>query len=334
MVKRSSNQALSRRNFLKAAGVTSIASTFGVVPGIQPASKVYAAKDSYKMVFIQFMPHTVPAAWGQGIEEVLKVQSNVEYQLLDGQAKVDVQIDLMNNAITQAVDAIFLQPVDSVAVGPSIKKAKEAGIPVITLNIDSTEPHAAHVEMNHYFGAIAIGQKMGEMMGGKGNVVILNAPPGIIIRDQRTNGFKKGLEKFPDIKVVADQSANWDRKKAQDVLSALMVSNKDIGGVYGVNDSMALGAVDVLKSNNMVGKVMVFGNDGEKDALESIEAGELTGTQYTDVYQQGRFAASAAVVLATGGVSAQAFQSQGHVLMPYFILTKDNVKQILPNQRW
>src|SRR5207237_1485230 len=125
---------------------------------------------------------------------------------------------------------------------PEMKNAKDAGIQVITLNIDSTEAHAAHVEMNHYFGSIALGQKMGELMGGKGNVVILNAPPGIIIRDQRTNGFKKGLEKFPDIKIVADQSAEWDRKKAQDVLSTLLAANKDINGVYGVNDSMALGA--------------------------------------------------------------------------------------------
>ena len=53
---------------------------------------------------------------------------------------------------------------------------------------------------------------MGELMGGKGNVAI-NAPPGIIIRDQRTNGFKEGLKQFPDIKVVADQSAEWDRKE-------------------------------------------------------------------------------------------------------------------------
>jgi ribose transport system substrate-binding protein len=324
-----------RRNFLKAAMAASAASMVGIPSiGNQSVLRARAAKDSYKMVFIPYAPDTVSSAWSTGIEEVLKTQQIIEYKLLDGQAKVDVQISLIDTAITEGVDAIFLQPVDSVAVGPSIKKAKEAGIPVITLNIDSTEAHAAHVEMNHYFGAIAIGEKMGEMMGGKGNVVILNAPPGIIIRDQRTNGFIKGLEKYPDIKVVADQNAEWGRKKAQDVLSALMVANKDITGVYGVNDQMALGAVDVLKSNNLLGKVVVFGNDGEKAAVESIEAGELTGTQYTDVFQQGRFAGSVATVLATGGVSAEAFQDQSHLLMPYFILTKENVSLIQPNQRW
>jgi ribose transport system substrate-binding protein len=327
-------QMLSRRGFIRTVGASAAAASFGPALGLTPVRSVRRAKDSYKMMFIQFMPHTVPAAWSMGIEDVLKVQGNIEYQLLDGQGKADVQINLLDTAVSQGADVIFLQPVDSVAVGPSIKNAKEAGIPVITLNIDATEQHAAHVEMNHYFGAIKIAEKMGELIGGKGNVVILNAPPGIIIRDQRTNGFLDGLKKYPDIKVVADQSAEWDRKKAQDVLSAILAGNNDIQGVYGVNDSMALGAVDVFKSNSMLGKVAVFGNDGEKDALESIAAGELTGTQYTDVFQQGRFAASVATALATGGVGAQNIVDQAHLLMPYFILTKENVDQIQPNQRW
>jgi len=335
MANKTLHQSFNRRNFLKAAAAASAATMVGIPSfGSQQALRARAAKDSYKMVFITFTADVVASAWSQGIKEVLDTQQIVKYDLESGQGKVDVQISLMDTAITQGVDAIFLQPVDSVAVGPSIKKAKDAGIPVITLNIDSTEAHAAHVEMNHFFGAIALGQKMGELMGGKGNVVVLNAPPGISIRDQRTNGFKKGLEKYPNIKVIADENAEWDRKIAQDVLSALMVANKDINGVYGVNDEMALGAVDVIKSSNLLGKVVIFGNDGEKAALDSIEAGELTGTQYTDVFQQGRFAASVATVLATGGVNAQSFQDQSHLLMPFFILTKDNVKQIQPNQRW
>ncbi len=325
---------VSRRGFLKTVGAGAAAVSISSVIGLNPVTLVRAAKDRYKMVFISYTSDTVASAWSQGIAEVLATQQIIDYQLLDGQGKVDVQISLMDTAITQGVNAIFLQPVDSVAVGPSIQSALDAGISVLTLNIDSTQPHASHVEMNHYYGAIDIADKMGQLMGAKGNVIILNVPPGIIIRDQRTNGFMDGLKKYPDIKVVADQNANWDRKTAQDVLSALLVANADVTGVYGVNDEMALGAVDVIKDKNLIGKVVVFGNDGEKAALESIEAGELTGTQYTDVFQQGRFAAAAATVLATGGVSAQSFQQQSHLLMPYFILTKDNVGQIQLNQRW
>jgi ribose transport system substrate-binding protein len=328
--------SITRRNFMKSIGVGAAAAGLGLnLPSVAAARRKAVAQDtSYRMAFIQFMPHTVPAAWSTGIEEVLTTQGNIQYELLDGQARPDVQISLMENLINQGVNAIFLQPVDSVALGPSIAAAREDGIPVITLNIDAVEPHAVHVEMNHYFGAVAIGQAMGEMMGGSGKVAILNAPPGIIIRDQRTNGFLEGLRAYPNIEVVADQSADWDRRKAQEVLSAILAANPDVTGVYGVNDSMALGAVDVAKANGTLDQMVIFGNDGEIAALESIEAGELTGTQYTDVYQQGRFAASIAVAMTTGGVPASAFAHQGHVLMPYIIVTADNVASIQPNQRW
>jgi ribose transport system substrate-binding protein len=303
----------------------------GVLTGSK--GRAYAADKAYKMAFIQFQPHTVSTAWAKGIKEVLDIQPGTTFQLLDGQAKADVQISLMDTVINDGVNVIFVQPVDSVGIAPSIKKAAKAGIPVFTLNIDSTAPHAAHVEMNHYYGAIEIAKAMGAMMGGKGKVAILNAPPGIIIRDQRTNGFVDGMKKnYPDIQIVADQVADWDRKKAQDVLSTILTANPDLGGVYGVNDSMALGAMDVAKSKGL--KLVIFGNDGEKDALEAIEAGDLSGTQYTDVFQQGRFAAASATVLATGGVKADAFASQGHLLMPYVIATKDTVGQIQAYQRW
>lgn len=341
MNKKNQSTQFTRRSFLTGAagGVSALALGnmlgTGLTPKIAMAATPKAQKDSYHMVFIQIQPHTVSTAWGQGIQEVTDVQGNITFEVLDGQNKADIQITLMDTAISQAVDAIFLQPIDSVGLAPSIIKAKEAGIPVITLNIDATEPHAAHVEMNHYYGAIEIAKAMGEMMSGEGEVAILNAPPGIVIRDLRTNGFVDGMkENYPNIEIVADQVADWDRKKAQDVLTAILAANPNVTGVYGVNDSMALGAVDVAKSKGILDKMVIFGNDGEKDALESIEKGELSGTQYTDVWQQGRFAAALAIGMATGGVTAEAFAAQGHLLMPYVIATKDTVAKILPFQRW
>ena len=333
-----------RRSFLKGVTIGSAAITgaaSGLLGGFDRATgelgvtRARAEAPRIQMAFVQIQPHTVPAAWSKGIEEVLGPQKNIDYKLLDGQNKLEVQTSLMDTLINQGVSVIFLQPIDSVALAPYIAKAKRAGIEVITLNIDATEPHAAHVEMNHYYGAMDIAKATGEAMGGKGKVAILNAPPGIIIRDQRTNGFVDGLKKYyPQIEVVADQVADWDRKKAQDVLHTILAAHPDLGGVYGVNDSMALGAVDVAKEKGLIGKLVIFGNDGEVAALESIEKGELTGTQYTDVYQQGRLAAGAATVLATGGVPATAFARQGHLLMPYVIVNKQNVASIQPSQRW
>jgi ABC-type sugar transport system substrate-binding protein len=332
-----------RRTILKSMALGSAALTgaaTGLMAGIDPVTGVVGisaarADERVKMAFLQIQPHTVSAGWSKGIEEVLSTQQTVDYTQLDGQNKVEVQVSLMDTLINNDTKVIFLQPSDSVALAPSIKKAKRKGIIVITLNIDATEAHAAHVEMNHYYGAMEIAKVMGDKLGGKGDVAILNAPPGIIIRDQRTNGFVDGLKKYhPDIRIVADQVADWSRKKAQDVLSTILAANPNLAGVYGVNDSMALGAVDVAKEKGLIGKMVIFGNDGEKDALASIEAGELTGTQYTDVFQQGRFAAAAATVLTSGLVTAKAFEQQGKLLMPFVIATKETVGQIQPSQRW
>lgn len=329
-----------RRRFLAGAatvGAAAVGSTMLAGCGSTASAKATSskqAKDRYKMVWIQIQPQATSTAWGQGMAEIAATQKNVDFQVLDGQNSAATQINLMNTAITQKVDAIFLQPADSVGLSPSIKAATKAGIPVITLNIDASEAHAAHVEMNHYYGAMDIAAKMGTLLKGAGDVVILNAPPGITIRDLRTSGFKDGMKaKWPNIQIAADQNAEWDRKKAADIFGAMWAANPNIKGVYGVNDDMALGAVDAAKAKG-IKDLVIFGNDGEKAALTSIEAGDLTGTQYTDVWQQGRFAASVAIVLATGGVGAGAFNNQGHLLMPYSILTKDNVATIPTSARW
>lgn len=340
-----STRATPRRGFMKQAMAASAAlgtAATALIGGTDPrtgslglAGAAAAAPSTLKMAFIQWQPHTVPAAWSKGIEEVLKEQPSIEYRLLDGQNKVEVQVSLMDTLINEGSAVIFLQPIDSVALAPSINKAKRAGVSVITLNIDASSDHAAHVEMSHYHGAMEIARVMGEKMGGKGEVAILNAPPGIVIRDQRTNGFVDGMKKHhPGIRIVADQVADWSRKKAQDVLATILAARPGLAGVYGVNDSMALGAVDVAKEKGLLGKLVVFGNDGEKDALDSIEKGELTGTQYTDVFQQGRFAASVATLLGAGQVHATAVKKKARLLMPYLIATRENVRQIQPGQRW
>ena len=145
-----------RRDFLKnvvlgsaalTGAATGLFSKLDIARGDLGMAQARAADARVKMAFVQFQPHTVSTAWSTGIQEVLPTQQIVDYQALDGQAKLEVQVSLMDTLISQGVSVIFLQPVDSVGVAPSIAKAKRAGISVITLNIDATEPHAAHVDV-------------------------------------------------------------------------------------------------------------------------------------------------------------------------------------------
>ena len=111
-----------RRSFLKtialgSAALAGAASGVFVVPDLRTGGlgvpKARAEGTRYKMAFIQWQPHTVPAAWSKGIEEVLKPQQIVDYELLDGQNKVEVQASLMDTLISQGASVIFLQPIDT-----------------------------------------------------------------------------------------------------------------------------------------------------------------------------------------------------------------------------
>jgi hypothetical protein len=278
------NPANDRRTFLKTVMLGSAALT-GAAGGMFQSLELAGGKlgiaearaegTRFKMASIQWQPHTVPAAWSKGIEEVLKPQQAIDYELLDGQNKVEVQVSLMETLVNQRASVIFLQPIDSVALAPSIAKAKRAGIPVITLNIDATEPHAAHVEMNHYYGAMDIAKAMGAAMGGKGKVAILNAPPGIIIRDQRTNGFLDGLKQHhPDIRVVADQvAAIGDNERAADLSGhRTRVTKTMVYAISGLGAALA----GIIQSSQVHTALATYGPFGTE--LDVIAAVVLGGT--------------------------------------------------------
>ena len=123
------NPANDRREFLKTVMLGSAALTgaaggmfqnLDLATGKLGIAEARAEGTRFKMAFIQWQPHTVPAAWSKGIEEVLKPQQVIDYELLDGQNKVEVQVSLVETLINQGASVIFLQPIDSVALAPSI----------------------------------------------------------------------------------------------------------------------------------------------------------------------------------------------------------------------
>ena len=126
-----------RRNFLKSmmigsaalgGAATGLFSKLDIAQGDFGPIEARAADARIKMAFVQYQPHSVSSAWGKGIEEVLATQQIVDYQQLDGQSKLEVQVSLMDTLVSQGVQVIFVQPVDSVGIAPSIAKAKRAGI--------------------------------------------------------------------------------------------------------------------------------------------------------------------------------------------------------------
>ena len=288
---------------------------------------------------IGYLPSTVgqalTQAWKTGIENTVKGQPNVSIQALDAQMKAEIQVTMMDDFINQGYNAIILQPIDAAALTASVKKAESKGIPVITLNTDTKLPHAACVTMDDEGAGYMVGEQIGKALGGKGNVAIIQSPPGAQAGVEREKGFRAAMAKlFPEIKIVGAQNAvlGKDKDKSIEVMNSFLQVNKQLDAVFAVNDNMAEGAMIAAEAAGRLSQIKIWGFNGQKSTLALIEQGKMTGTAYTNAYDQGATAAKYALDLLSG--AKKKASKTDMVTVPPFAATKDSVAQIKPEQRW
>ncbi len=292
------------------------------------------AQATYK---IGYLPSTVgqalTQAWRVGMEKTIKSNPKASFQALDAQMKAEIQVTMMDDFINQGYNAIILQPIDAAALTASVKKAEGKGIHVITLNTDTLLPHAACVTMDDFGAGYLVGETMGKALSGKGNVAIIQSPPGAQAGIDREKGFRSAMGKlYPTIKIVGAQNAAWNKDKAIEVMNSFLQVNKQLDGVFAVNDNMAEGAMIAAESAGRLAQIKIWGFNGQKSTLALIEQGKLTGTAYTNAYNQGGTAAQYALDLLTG---AKRKGAQTEIItIPPFAAMKDTVGKIKVEDRW
>ena len=293
-------------------------------------------KDSYKIGFVSWsIGHTVPAAWDQGMRGVFDLFPKYEYTAFDGEASAETQNRIMSDLINQGYDVIVLQAADGAALASSVTEAEEAGIPVICLNLDASCEHTCFVSMAAYEAGYAVAKAMGEQMGGTGNVVIIQGVIGTSSQTYREAGFRDAMsELYPTIEILAAQPADWDKETAINVMNDFMQAYEKIDGVFGVNDSMAEGAAIAAEAAGRLDDMVIWGDDGERDALVMIEEGKLDGTIYTNCFDQGAVAAQFAMWLCDSGFVPGSTTRTGTIDMEYIVVTAENVAEIAEEDRW
>ena len=198
---------------------------------------------------------------------------------------VEEQIRQMEDAITAKMDAIIVVPSDSKGIVPGIEKANRAGIPVFTSNSRAFGGKVigfagAPNEEAAYFVAKAFL----ETLGGKGNVLILEGVPGAQTAIDRKAGIDRAVKEFPNVKVLASQTAKFSRVEGMRVMENLLQKFSKIDAVISANDEMALGAIEAIDAAKRLKEIKVAGFDGNNDAMKSISEGRLmiTGAQRPD----------------------------------------------------
>ena len=291
--------------------------------------------DNLKIAFIPWtIGDSVGGAWGDGIERELKNFSNVTFNRYDGRASAETQITIMTELINQKVDGIILQSSDSAALAASVRQAEDAGIPVVCLNLDADTPHAALVAMVDVEAGALIAREIAEAIGKKGNVVIIQAAIGASRGERLETGFRAELAKYPDVKILDAQTGDWLTEKANVVMNDFLTKYPKIDGVFAHNDAMAEGASAAAEAAGRLKNMVIWGADGEKKALEYIENGKMTGTIYTNCYDQGATGARLIMYFINSEANTAAFTKTPIVKMSPIIVTASNVRTIGPDIRW
>ncbi|MBE2215632.1 MAG: D-ribose ABC transporter substrate-binding protein [Opitutaceae bacterium] len=192
-----------------------------------------------------------------------------------------------DNLISAGYGAVLFNCTDAEGSVANVRRAKAAGIPVFCMDreIAANDAATSQILSDNYSGCVALGQYLVEQVGEEGTYVELLG----IVADtntwNRSKGFHSVVDRYPGLKMVAQQSAEFDRTKALEVLEAILQANPDIDAVFCGNDAMAMGAYQALLAAGKAEKVKVFGFDGADDVVRSIAEGKIvaTGMQFPKI---------------------------------------------------
>ena len=252
----------------------------------------------------------------------------VRLVVTDAQRTAEKQVQQVETFISQKVDAIILNPCEVEASSPAVDKARAAGIPLINVNSETTSKPDAFVGSNDETSGEMAMEYIAKSINLKGNIVIMDGYMGQAAQIHRAAGALKVLAKYPNIKVIAEQTAEWDRAKGMTLMENWIQSyGGKINAVFAHNDEMGLGALQALEQAKLKDKVVLVSIDAIADALQAVKEGRLNATIYQDAKGQGNGAVETAIRL----VKKEPLSNK-EVMIPFRLVTKDNVKGFLKEQ--
>ena len=246
---------------------------------------------------------------------------------------VEEQVKIMEDLIETGVDGFVLVPVDSNGIMPGVRKAEEAGIPVVCIGTPAAEETFLRTGVDYTETGRVIAKSVAEQLEGKGKVIILEGPPGAQNAIERLNGINEVLDQYPDIEVVASQTANFKRTEGMNVTENLIQKYKDISAVIACNDESALGAYQAIKAAGME-NVLIAGFDGNQDGSAAIQSGELFASYNTDPFGSCYVASAYLVRYLNDGTEPEQYFIPFPSERDDPVITSENVDNYIENIAW
>lgn len=251
-------------------------------------------------------------------------EHGVRLILVDAERSALKQVEQVESFIAQKVDAIILNPCEVEASSPAVEKAKAAGIPIVNVNSETNAVPDAFVGSDDVeAGRIAM-RYIVEKLNGSGNVLIMHGYMGQAAQIQRDKGAKEIIEANPGLKLLAEQSAQWDRSKAMSLTENWIQSyGSQMNAIFAHNDEMGMGAIKALTEAGLKDKVIVVSIDAIPDALQAVKKGNLDATVFQNAVEQGGQALETALKLVRGE------STESQVLIPFHLVTSENIDEYL-----
>ncbi len=271
---------MNRRTIFKAASVA----TLSVMMGLGAAAGYAADKLTIALVpglttdafYITMRKGAQAAADALGVE--LLFQGAPEFNPV-------VQVPVLDAVIARQPDALLIAPTDKVQLVEPMRKAFDAGIPVITVdtfigtgNYQTGAGEAdfplSYIASDNVLGGKIAARALAHAIGGEGKVYVSNVKPGVSTTDQREEGFKAAMaEEFPGVEVLETQFNDDDANKAASQLQAMFARNPDLKGVFGANLFSAIGAANGVQQAGQTGAIRVVAFDAPQSIVDQIESG-------------------------------------------------------------
>ncbi len=267
-----------------------------------------------------------------GITDHADSIEGVDVQVEDALDDVARQLDQINNFVASGVDAIIVQPVDTSATQAMTNAAAEAGIPLVfvnrqPINLTSLPDNQAFVASNEIesgtlaaFEACKMLRAEGKAGGARGYLLMGQLSNQAAVQRTKDVHDVLGMDMCSFVTLIDEQTANWQRDEAQDLVTNWLSSGEPFDVIFANNDEMAIGAIQAMKAAGIsMDNVVVTGVDATQDALVAMAAGDLDATVFQDARGQGAGSLDTALALARGEDVDQS------VFIPFKLVTPANI---------
>lgn len=211
-----------------------------------------------------------------------------------------LQSTQIQSLVDQGVSALLVNPVNDDVV-PAIEAAAAAGVPVLTIDRSApSEAIVSYIASDNLAGGRMAGEYLAEALNRQGKVVELEGTPGSSAARDRGAGFNQAITAYPDVEVIARETANFNKPDGQTVFARMLTEHPEIEGVFAHNDDMILGAIEAAKEAGRAKEIVFVGFDGTDEAIAALEEGELLATVAQRPAEMGRIGVETVVKYLNG----------------------------------